>query len=560
MALPKPSIAAFANITRDLRRNDDPLYLIPPGAKVELKAHRVPGSQTRIHLTTDQAWKFRRIYGYIASISKQMMVNTGTPFAFQGVVKIPYLDDTSESWGHIWARIQFYSSTFCFPQSATSMKDTISVRVGDPVCGILEAVKSERQTATLSSWTITSYLEWKTASPFTFVPMHEVNLNPAVVYDLPAVGCWYFPRTPSESQTSVATLLPPPLDLNRFRDRSRERGRLDFIDEDQQYLGPARNDTHSIANLNDLEGMENLEPTSEVQIAMRGVGMEQGLEDLTTRTEPQVTPPPPPIPPAHQTYRRDSSLNPERTGAAVSEPAGRTPDLTAYPPPQSVHPQQFTIGSETPGTQEGATSGYSIGRAYEVNPPPREPADLADLIEMCGQPISCAQGSRPVVEPTIFDVIAQAETVTGQSYEASVISAGFDPARISQLESDLEEFLETPPDQRSQSSYAMVPSIATSERPRPPRCPAPKRKPPSLPSSHQLNRENLDSLPRVPKDLPIIPPPSVAETSATERRIREEIYAVDGGCPKPKVKAPPSSIASEKTNGTLTSSWLNVKK
>ena len=95
---------------------------------------------------------------------------------------------------HVYVRTLAYSALACMSSSATPF------RVGEPICGVLEACgkkeklkggKMKELSTMLVGWEFCSFQEWKVASPDTFISCSE--LDPLAAYELPLLSGHGFP-------------------------------------------------------------------------------------------------------------------------------------------------------------------------------------------------------------------------------------------------------------------------------------------------------------------------------------------------------------------------------
>ena len=98
-------------------------------------------------------------------------------------------------FSHVFVRTLAYSALMCSSSSAAAFL------VGEPICGVLEACgkkeklkggKRKELSTMMVGWEFTTFQEWKTASPDTFISCSE--LGPLAAYELPMLLGFGFPQ------------------------------------------------------------------------------------------------------------------------------------------------------------------------------------------------------------------------------------------------------------------------------------------------------------------------------------------------------------------------------
>ena len=194
----------------DPRDPTTPAPDVPPSAERTLFPWTVTnGRNTRIDLSEHCAWKFKRIFGYIASIDETDALNANTGFRFEVVTSIPYRADGCSNevdrLSYLHCRVRAFSSNLCstsvfalltrftpdppFLAQKFVLTDAVSIMLGTPVSGIVSAAYNGRGRAVLEAWApVTDMDHWRLSSPRTLPPMVYTDLDEWTLSWLPTLG------------------------------------------------------------------------------------------------------------------------------------------------------------------------------------------------------------------------------------------------------------------------------------------------------------------------------------------------------------------------------------
>ena len=133
--------------------------------------------------------RFRRAYGYVGGISyiqegQKIPITVRAPARIQAVVKLWWMYGPMNEERHdscCFVRLVAFTGTAAFDAESAVLT------VGDPVTGLIEASRSDRDTARLSVWEPIPAVEWELRPPRTF-PEDGFELNGDAIAALPALA------------------------------------------------------------------------------------------------------------------------------------------------------------------------------------------------------------------------------------------------------------------------------------------------------------------------------------------------------------------------------------
>ena len=142
----RPSIMAIADLfARPKRERIDPNWLIPLPFGIRF----ILREQLRISLGETFASRFKRVFGYSATIELADSAGALTPACCQVVLKLPWrytLSDEESRDSFIYVSVNAYTPLLCIRNPARVC------RIGDIVSGFLEKSGSEYYSAHLTGW------------------------------------------------------------------------------------------------------------------------------------------------------------------------------------------------------------------------------------------------------------------------------------------------------------------------------------------------------------------------------------------------------------------------
>ena len=216
--------------SQDLR---DPGFPTPEGSV--LGRREKTGFQPQLYLDVppELIWDHSRAYGYVANIRHDaVQLNTRSPFTFQIVFRPSFWDRQANGYETIFTKIAAHSADYAFQMPIVSPDTFTSVRVGDPVTGVLKPTQSSEKTIQLKAWSRTTWQEWEYA-PRQHMPNNsEFCLVPEIIRELPALVSKQFRNFASTHQAYTAQIFPPVFDANNLRTMAAGAGSVDKIWED----------------------------------------------------------------------------------------------------------------------------------------------------------------------------------------------------------------------------------------------------------------------------------------------------------------------------------------
>ena len=167
------------------------------------------GKQLCLYLDKGSALSMRLAYGVVSSIKVTDRLDTGSPFCAQVILRLPYRFGASDHelqnrW--VYCRVDAFASCAFLPRSAQA------VRVGMPVCGLIDKSSRVYETAQLVGLPTTTAQDWKLFSPNTF-PFMGIELSSHDIYRLPSLRQRHFPH-PAEPPALDYTLALQPDSLH----------------------------------------------------------------------------------------------------------------------------------------------------------------------------------------------------------------------------------------------------------------------------------------------------------------------------------------------------------
>ena len=208
-------------------------FSIPSGAELGRRAKPGYSPQLIINVPPQVIWDNTRVYGYVAMIRRDdRQVNTRSPFTLQVVVRLEFWDDQANSYNHVYVKVTAHTADYVFNTPVASTESNISVRLGDPVSGILKPTQATERTIQLKAWSLTTWREWKAAPRQMFIHAAEFCIDPEIVRELPALVSREFRNFTSAHQAYSAQIFPPIFDPNSLRAMASDAGSVDRIWED----------------------------------------------------------------------------------------------------------------------------------------------------------------------------------------------------------------------------------------------------------------------------------------------------------------------------------------
>ena len=216
--------------SQDLR---GPGFPLPEGALLGRREKTGFQPQLYIEVPPDLICDQSREYGYVANIRHDaVQLNTRSPFTFQIVFKLIFWDRQARGCESIFTKITAHSADYAFQLPISSSDTFLSVRVGDPVTGVLKPTQSSEKTIQLKAWSVTTWQEWDCAPRQNPPSGSEFCLIPEVIRELPALVSRNFKNFTSTHQAYSAQISPPIFDANNLRAMASGAGSADRIWED----------------------------------------------------------------------------------------------------------------------------------------------------------------------------------------------------------------------------------------------------------------------------------------------------------------------------------------
>ena len=127
--------------------------------------------------------RFKRVFGYVASIKLADIAGTDTPACCQVILKLPFIygcppRENVDSF--LYVMVNAYTSSLCMGIP------TRVFRIGDIVSGFLEASSSECNSAHLTGWDHANPHLWRAISPATYPSIFTIHTS--AVFLLPQLA------------------------------------------------------------------------------------------------------------------------------------------------------------------------------------------------------------------------------------------------------------------------------------------------------------------------------------------------------------------------------------
>ena len=204
---------------------------LPVGTRFEPKTKNDKNEdQDRVNFPIDFAVKYKRIYGYVASLRHETSsANTSTSASAQIVTKLCWYSENHSQWQHGFFRVTAYSAAYS-PQIVD--KSEVHLLLGDAIVGIVERPSSERNSTNLIAWQHATSADWEFHAPYSrFSPAEkEYLLCPKTTNSLPQLGGQGFASNNRFHMIPSLRLQTPTLPTEVMRAVSGYEGTLAAVD------------------------------------------------------------------------------------------------------------------------------------------------------------------------------------------------------------------------------------------------------------------------------------------------------------------------------------------
>ena len=216
--------------SQDLR---DPGFPTPEGSELGRRAKTGFQPQLYIDVPPELIWDHSRAYGYVANVRHDaVQLNTRSPFTFQIVFRLNFWDRQANGFEAVFTKITAHSADYAFQIPVGTTDTFTSIRVGDPVTGVLKPTQPSERTIQLKAWSLTTWQEWDSAPRQHMPSGSEFCLVPEVIRELPALVSRQFRNFTGAHQAYTAQIFPPVFDANNLRTMAADAGSVDRIWED----------------------------------------------------------------------------------------------------------------------------------------------------------------------------------------------------------------------------------------------------------------------------------------------------------------------------------------
>ena len=206
---------------------DDPDKLdFPDSADFEVTPWTLtPDRCTRIELSPNLAWKYRRIFGLVVRIEETKADNTTTPFRLDIACKFSFCAD-----GHKGQRngTDIVSSFFGLVRAYSSnaaIASACPILLGDAITGIVTANYGGSGRACLDGWKLASMTDWQIFAPDTVITSEDFGHFDDWTCDWSLVlgGSSFAVHEPGENRINTCRICPPLEDPHVFIRERREK-------------------------------------------------------------------------------------------------------------------------------------------------------------------------------------------------------------------------------------------------------------------------------------------------------------------------------------------------